>query len=63
MTLLFMVPRTSSMHFLILSVKDMDQTGAKMLLILTRVEAQNFVIPMKENGYLVASWQAWHGDF
>ena len=51
------------MHFLILSVKDMDQTGAKMLLILTRVEAQNFVIPMKENGYLMASWQAWHGDF
>ena len=58
-----MVPRTSSMNFLTLLVKDMVQTGANILLILARVEAPKFLIPIKESGYLVVSWQARHGVF
>ena len=44
MTLLLMVPRTSSMHFLTLLVRDMAQTEAKMLLILVWVELTKFMI-------------------
>ena len=50
MTLLLMVPRTSSMHFLTLLVRDMAKTGAKLLLILSRVEPPKFLIPIKESG-------------
>ena len=56
-----MVPRTLYMHFLALFVRYMAQTGAKMLLILAQVEAPNFLIPINASGYLVVSWQAWHG--
>ena len=65
MTLLLMVPINPSMHLLTLLTRDMDQTGAKLLLILARVEAPKFLIPIKASGYLMASWQACHavGDY
>ena len=53
MTLFPMVTRTSSMIFLTLLVRDMAQTGAKIL-ILAWVEAPTFLIPIKESGYLMA---------
>ena len=56
MTLLLMVPRTLYMHFLKLLVRDMAQTGANMLLVLTRVEPPKFLIPIKASGYLMESW-------
>ena len=37
MTLLLMVPRTLYTHFLTLLVRDMAQTGAKLLFMLARV--------------------------
>ena len=63
MKLLSMVPRTSSMHLMTLLVRDMAQTGAKLLLMLLRVEDPKFLIPIKASGYLMESCQAWHGDF
>ena len=56
-----MSPITSSMNFMTLLVKDMAQTGAKLLLILARVEASKFLIPIKASGYLMAYWKTWHG--
>ena len=61
--LLAMVPITSSMSFLTLLAREMSQTGAKMLIILSRVEPPKFIIPIKASVYLAASWKAWHGDF
>ena len=62
-TLLSMVPITSSMHLMTLLVREMAQIGAKLLLILAQVEAPNFLIPVKASGYLITSWQARHGCF
>ena len=50
MTLFPMVPRTSSLNFLVLLVRDMAQTGAKLLLILARVEPLNFLVEIKASG-------------
>ena len=63
MTLSLMVPRTSSMHLMTLLFRDMYQTGPKLLLILARLGAPKFLIPIKAIGYLVVTWQAWHGCF
>ena len=63
MTLLPMVPRTSSVHFLTLLVRDIAQTRGEILLILAQVEPPKFLIPITAIGYLVASWQAYHGYF
>ena len=52
-TLLSMDPITSYVHLLTLLVVDMAQTGAKLLLILDRVEPPKFIIPIKASGYLV----------
>ena len=60
---LSMVPKNSSMYFLTLLVREMDQIGRKLLLILAWVEPTTFLTPIKPNGYLMASWQAWYGDF
>ena len=49
-TLLSMVPITSSLHLLTVLVRDMAQTGAKMLLLLARVKAQKFLIPIRARG-------------
>ena len=43
MTLLLMVPRTSSINFLTLLVQDMDQNGAMLLLISSWVEDPKFL--------------------
>ena len=48
MKLLLMVPRTSSMHLLTILVREMDQTGAKLLLILVWVELTKFMIVGKQ---------------
>ena len=63
MTLLSMVPITLTMHFLILLVREMSQTELNLLLILAWVELPKFLISINAIGYLMASWQAWHGDF
>ena len=58
-----MVSRTLSVHLMTLLMRDMAQSVANILLILARVEPQKFLIPIKASGYLMASCQAWHGDF
>ena len=55
MILFSMVLRTPYMCLLALLVRDMHQTGGKLLLILARLEPPNFLIPIKEGGYLMAS--------
>ena len=62
MTLFTMIHRTSSMHFLTLLARGVAQSGPKLLLILSRLEAPKFLIPIKASSYLVASWQAWHAS-
>ena len=62
MTLLLMVTRNLSMHFLTLLVRDMAQTGGKLLFILAQVEPPKFLIPINASSYLLLSLQAWHGD-
>ena len=49
-TLLTMVPRSSYIHLLALLVREMAQTGSKLLLILARLEPIKFIIPIKESG-------------
>ena len=63
MKLFPMIRRTSSMHFLTLLVRGVAQTGSILLSILSRLEASKFLIPIKSSVYLMASWNAWHGDF
>ena len=50
MTLLLMVPITSSIKFLTLLVRNMAQTGANMLLILAQLEPPKFLIQIKASG-------------
>ena len=53
MKILPMVPRTSSMYFLTVLVRYMDQTGEMIILILAQVEAPKFMIPIKSIGYIM----------